>query len=145
MENKQPQITFNITGGTQNNVGSQVNEQHNTFSGNDMKTQNLKTGINNCTHSPASCLNTPEAQALWQKLQDAGWVDENRQPTKKLRTKVAKSVLANIMANKLEIPNPMYEPFESLWGEKDLLASYAAGNSNGKNNTLKDEIRKSLK
>ena len=90
-------------------------------------------------------LNTPEAEALWHKVQYAGWVDEKRQPTIKLRTKVAKAILANIMAYKLGIPSPMYEPFEILWGEKDLLASYAAGNSNEKNKSLKDEIRKSLK
>ncbi len=92
-----------------------------------------------------SVFDTPEARALWQKLHEAGWVDEKWQPTNRLKTKVSKSVLANVIANKLQLPSPMYEPFESLWNEEGLLTSYAAGNTNEKNNILKDEIRKSLK
>ena len=67
MENKQPQIIFNITGGTQNNVGSQINEQHNTFTGNDMKTQSVKASAGNAENGQtdmSSLLSTPEAQEL---------------------------------------------------------------------------------
>ncbi len=148
MENRQPQITFNITGGTQNNVGSQISEQHNTFTGNDMKTQSVKASAGNAGDGQSdmsSLLSTPEARELWQRAQQAGWVDEERQPTRMLETKVSKALFANIMANRLGIPSPMYEPFEKLWGEEDLSRSYSAGNAANKNQRLMDDIKASLK
>lgn len=90
-------------------------------------------------------LDTPEARLLWEKAQAAGWVDTERQPTSRLSTKVAKAMFANVMVNMLNIPNPVYEPFEALWGETDLGRSYASGNSYEKNTRLKDEIRKTLR
>lgn len=90
-------------------------------------------------------LDTPDARRLWEKAQAAGWVDAERQPTSRLSTKVAKAMFANVMVNMLNIPNPVYEPFEALWGETDLGRSYASGNSYEKNTRLKDEIRKTLR
>lgn len=90
-------------------------------------------------------LDTPEARRLWEKAQAAGWVDTERQPTSRLSTKVAKAMFANVMVNMLNIPNPVYEPFEALWGETDLGRSYASGNSYDKNKRLTDEIRKTLR
>lgn len=147
MENeKRPQIVFNISGGTLNNVGSQITEQHNTFTGNDMKTQSVSTAAGREPSGDLSpALATPQAQALWQKAQEAGWVDKERQPTRKLETKTSRALFANIMANKLRIPSPMYEPFEKLWGDKELSKSYSAGNPYEKNQKIMDEIRDSLR
>ena len=104
MENRQPQITFNITGGTQNNVGSQISEQHNTFTGNDMKTQSVKASAGNAGNGQngmSSLLSTPEAQKLWLKAIAAGWVDEDHQPTARLNSKNSQAMFANVMATRL--------------------------------------------
>lgn len=92
-----------------------------------------------------SHINTPEAQQLWEKAQDAGWVDAERQPTERLSTKAAKAVLANVMIELLNIPQPSYEPFEALWGETDLRGSYSSGNSYSKNIDLKTKIKGQLR
>lgn len=93
----------------------------------------------------AAVLDTPDARRLWEKAQAAGWVDAERQPTSRLSEKVAKAMFANVMVNMLNIPSPVYEPFEALWGETDLGRSYASGNSYDKNKRLTDEIRKTLR
>lgn len=92
-----------------------------------------------------SHINTPEAQQLWEKAQKAGWVDAERQPTDRLTTKAAKAVLANVMIELLNIPQPSYEPFEALWGETDLRGSYSSGNSYSKNIDLKTKIKGQLR
>ena len=92
-----------------------------------------------------SHINTPEAQQLWEKAQDAGWVDAERQPTDRLTTKAAKAVFANVMIELLNIPQPSYEPFEALWGETDLRGSYSSGNSYSKNIDLKTKIKGQLR
>ena len=92
-----------------------------------------------------SHINTPEAQQLWEKAQKAGWVDAERQPTERLSTKAAKAVLANVMIELLNIPQPSYEPFEALWGETDLRGSYSSGNSYSKNIDLKTKIKGQLR
>lgn len=90
-------------------------------------------------------LDTQEAQSLLQKAINAGWLDEKLQPTNKLATKVSKAVFANIMANKLSIPSPMYEPFEKLWNIQNLDRSYSSGNQADVNKELAKEIKESLK
>ena len=92
-----------------------------------------------------SHINKPEAQQLWEKAQKAGWVDADRQPTERLSTKAAKAVLANVMIELLNIPQPSYEPFEALWGETDLRGSYSSGNSYSKNIDLKTKIKGQLR
>ncbi len=92
-----------------------------------------------------SLINTPEAQQLWEKAIDAGWVDAERQPTSRLGTKAARAVFANVMIEKLNIPQPSYEPFEALWGETNLRGSYSSGNSYDTNVKLKEKIRQQLR
>ncbi len=143
MENRQPQITFNITGGTQNNVGSQINEQHNTFTGNDMKTQSVKASAGNAGNGQSgmsSPLSTPEAQELWKKAIAAGWVDENHQPTTKLRSKNSQAMFANVMATRLNLPKPIYAPFEELWHTPQLQNSYSSVNQMKYADDLRREI-----
>lgn len=53
---------------------------------------------------------TPEAMALWKKLQDKGYVDENYMcliPQKRI------SIIALVMAETLGL-NPIWRPFETL-------------------------------
>lgn len=143
MENRQPQITFNITGGTQNNVGSQINEQHNTFTGNDMKTQSVKASARNAGDGQSgmsSLLSTPEAQELWLKAIVAGWVDEDHQPTARLRSKNSQAMFANVMATRLNLPKPIYAPFEELWHTPQLQNSYSSVNQMKYADDLRREI-----
>ena len=58
----------------------------------------------NAAADPLALLNTPEAEELWQRAQEGGWVDAERQPTKRLGTKAAKAVFANVMIETLNIP-----------------------------------------
>lgn len=90
-------------------------------------------------------INTPEAQQLWEKALDAGWVDAERQPTNRLSTKAAKAVFANVMIERLNIPQPGYEPFEELWGVKGLQNSYSSGMGYNVNMDKKEEIKDSLR
>lgn len=92
-----------------------------------------------------SHINTPEAQQLWKKAIDKGWVDADRQPTNRLRTKAAKAVFANVMIEKLTVPQPAYVPFEALWGEVGLQNSYSSGIDRRVNEQLKKVIRESLR
>lgn len=143
MENRQPQITFNITGGTQNNVGSQINEQHNTFTGNDMKTQSVKASAGNAgtgQNGMSSLLSTPEAQKLWLKAIAAGWVDEDHQPTARLNSKNSQAMFANVMATRLNLPKPIYAPFEELWHTPQLQNSYSSVNQMKYADDLRREI-----
>lgn len=143
MENRQPQITFNITGGTQNNVGSQINEQHNTFTGNDMKTQSVKASAGNAGDGQtgmSSLLSTPEAQELWLKAIAAGWVDEDYQPTAKLNSKNSQAMFANVMATRLNLPKPIYAPFEELLHTPQLQNSYSSVNQMKYADDLRREI-----
>lgn len=99
----------------------------------------------NAAADPLALLNTPEAEALWQRAQVGGWVDAERQPTKRLGTKAAKAVFANVMIQTLNIPRPAYVPFEALWGETGLQNSYSSGIDRNVNEDLKKQIKKSLR
>lgn len=99
----------------------------------------------NANADSLALLDTPEAQQLWEKAIEAGWVDADRQPTNRLSTKAAKAVFANVMIEMLNIPQPAYVPFEALWGVTGLQNSYSSGNAYGKNNKLKEEIKQQLR
>ena len=92
-----------------------------------------------------SPINTPEAQRLWQKAMEEGWVDAERQPSNRLSTKASKAVFANVMIETLNIPRPAYVPFEALWGETGLQNSYSSGIDRNVNEDLKKQIKKSLR
>lgn len=99
----------------------------------------------NANADSLALLDTPKAQQLWEKAIDAGWVDAERLPTNRLGTKAARAVFANVMIEKLNIPQPSYEPFEALWGETNLRGSYSSGNSYDTNVKLKEKIRQQLR
>ena len=92
-----------------------------------------------------SLINTPEAQKLWEKAIEAGWVDADRQPTNRLSTQAAKAVFANVMIEMLNVPQPAYVPFETLWNVAGLQNSYSSGIQYRKNDNLKKKIKASLR
>ena len=65
-------------------------------------------------------LATEEAMALWRKAQQAGYVDENYQPTIS-RTQAA--MLADAMAERLGI-REKWKTFETLWNRKNMYRDY---------------------
>ena len=61
-------------------------------------------------------LRTPEAMALWQKAQRAGYVDEHYQP---LLSRTQAALLADAMAERLGIKEK-WKVFERLWHRKNM-------------------------
>ena len=65
-------------------------------------------------------LRTPEAMALWQKAQRAGYVDEHYQP---LLSRTQAALLADAMAERLGIKEK-WKVFEGLWHRKYMYHDY---------------------
>jgi hypothetical protein len=58
--------------------------------------------------------------ALWKKVQQAGYVDENYQP---LLSRTQSALLADAMARRLGIRNK-WRVFETLWNRKNMRGDY---------------------
>ena len=65
-------------------------------------------------------LATPQAMLLWQKAQQAGYVDEHYQP---LLSRTQAALLAHYMAKKLEIKDK-WKTFEVLWDRRNMYRDY---------------------
>ena len=65
-------------------------------------------------------LATPQAMLLWQKAQQAGYVDEYYQP---LLSRTQAALLAHYMAKKLEIKDK-WKTFEVLWDRRNMYRDY---------------------
>ena len=65
-------------------------------------------------------LATPEAMALWEKVQQAGYVDEHYQP---LLSRTQAALLADAMAERLGIKEK-WKVFEALWNRKYMRSDY---------------------
>ena len=142
----------NVTHFTQVDVqpgGINIQHVENLYQADFLKALGIEVGVKkqvtNSANNSFSLLDTPEAQLLWEKAIEAGWVDAERQPTSRLNSKAAKAVFANVMIDRLHIPRPAYVPFEALWGVTGLQNSYSSGNAYGKNNKLKEEIKQQLR
>lgn len=142
----------NVTHFTQVDVqpgGINIQHVENLYQADFLKALGIEVGVKkqvtNSANNSFSLLDTPEAQQLWTKAIDAGWVDTERQPTKRLGTKAAKAVFANVMIETLNIPRPAYVPFEALWGETGLQNSYSSGIERNVNEDLKKQIKESLR
>ena len=65
-------------------------------------------------------LATHEAMVLWQKAQDAGYVDANYQP---LISRTQAALLADAIAERLSIKEK-WKVFEGLWNRKNMYHDY---------------------
>lgn len=65
-------------------------------------------------------LATEEAMVLWQKAQDAGYVDDNYQP---LISRTQSALLADAMAKRLGIKEK-WKVFEMFWHRKNMYRDY---------------------
>ena len=65
-------------------------------------------------------LATDEAMALWEKAQQAGFVDEHYQP---LLSRTQAALLADAMAERLGIKEK-WKVFEGLWHRRNMYRDY---------------------
>lgn len=83
---------------------------------------------------------TPQAMALWGKLQKAGLVDEELQPECTMRKA---SMIAKIMGERLGL-KPLWQPFEELWNAKNLSKAYYFASVSEYKDSFPEEINKAL-
>ena len=82
-------------------------------------------------------LATPEAMVLWQKAQQAGYVNEHFQP---LLSRTLSAILAFEMAKRLDIKDK-WKIFEAFWNRRNMYRDYYT--SLNQNQSL--EFREKLK
>ena len=85
-------------------------------------------------------LATEQAMALWEKVQEAGYVDANYQP---LLSRTQSALLADAMAVKLGI-REKWKTFETLWNRKNMYRDYYQALDQRKTLIFRDEIKKVL-
>jgi hypothetical protein len=83
-------------------------------------------------------LATDEAMALWQKAQEAGYVDENYQP---LISRTQAALLADMMAERLGI-REKWKVFETLWNRKNMYRDYYKALNLQQSLTFQDKIKR---
>ena len=85
-------------------------------------------------------LGTEEAMRLWQKAQEAGWIDANYQP---LLSRTQSALLADAMARKLRI-REKWKVFETLWNRKNMYRDYYQALDQRKTLLFQDELKQLL-
>ena len=83
-------------------------------------------------------LATEAAIALWQKVQAAGWIDDNYQP---LLSRTQAALLADAMAERLGLKEK-WKVFETLWNRKYMYRDYYEALNQKKSLEFQDEIKK---
>ena len=82
-------------------------------------------------------LSTEAAMTLWQKAQQAGYVDENYQPT---ISRTQSALLADAMAERLGI-REKWKVFEALWNRKNMYRDYYEALNQKKSLEFQDELK----
>ena len=85
-------------------------------------------------------LATHEAMVLWQKAQDAGYVDANYQP---LISRTQAALLADGMAERLGIKEK-WKVFEGLWNRKYMRSDYNLALTRKSTLDFQDELKRVL-
>ena len=86
-------------------------------------------------------LSTEEAMAVWEKVQAAGYVNDNYQP---LISRTQSALLANAMAERLGI-HDKWKVFETLWNRKNMYRDYYKALNLLQSLTFQDEIKSTLR
>ena len=86
-------------------------------------------------------LATKEAMALWEKVQDAGYVDANYQP---LISRTQSALLADAMAERLGI-REKWKVFETLWNRKYMRSDYNLALTQQQSLDFQDELKSMFK
>ena len=100
------------------------------------KPQKEKGNIDAPTLPPL--LRTDKAMVLWQKAQDAGYVDANYQP---LISRTQAALLADAIAERLGIKEK-WKVFEGLWNRKNMYRDYYKALNLQQSLAFQDEIKK---
>jgi hypothetical protein len=82
-------------------------------------------------------LATEEAMALWEKVQKAGYVDDNYQP---LISRTQAALLADAMAERLGICEK-WKVFETLWNRKYMYRDYYEALNQKKSLEFQDKLK----
>ena len=82
-------------------------------------------------------LATDKAMALWQKAQEAGYVDEHYQP---LLSRTQAALLADAMAERLGI-REKWKVFETLWNRKNIYRDFYEALNQKKSLEFQDELK----
>ena len=83
-------------------------------------------------------LASDEAMALWEKVQRAGYVDENFQP---LISRTQSALLADAMAERLGI-REKWKVFEALWNRKNMRSDYTRAMNQLQSLDFQDELKR---
>ena len=86
-------------------------------------------------------LTSEEAMALWEKMQAAGYIDEDFQPTV---SRTLSAVLADEMAGRLGIKEK-WKVFETLWHRRNMYRDYYKALDLQQTMTFRDEIRRIIR
>ena len=89
---------------------------------------------------PAS-LCTEQAMVLWQKAQQAGYVDKHYQP---LVSRTQAALLADAMAERLGIKDK-WKVFEGLWNRKYMRSDYNLALTQQQTYEFQDELKRLLR
>lgn len=95
-----------------------------------------KGDIDTPTLPAALC--TEQAMVLWQKAQDAGYVDANYQP---LISRTQAALLADAIAERLGIKEK-WKVFESLWNRKYMRSDYNLALTRKGSLDFQDELKR---
>ncbi len=82
-------------------------------------------------------LSTDKAMVLWQKAQDAGFIDEYYQPT---ISRTQSALLADAMAERLGIKEK-WKVFETLWKRKNMYRDYYEAMNQGQSLKFQDTLK----
>ena len=104
-----------------------------------------KSDVSTKDHSPTieppelpEPLATPEAMVLWQKAQQAGYVNEHFQP---LLSRTLAALLADTMAARLGIKEK-WKVFEGLWHRKYMRSDYNLALTRKRSLYFQDELKR---
>lgn len=104
-----------------------------------------KSNVSAKDHSPTieppelpEPLATPEAMVLWQKAQQAGYVNEYFQP---LLSRTLAALLADAMAERLGIKEK-WKVFEGLWHRKYMRSDYSLALTRRQSLDFQDELKR---
>lgn len=97
-------------------------------------------GREKCTGELPEVLCTDKAMALWQKTQQAGYVDEHYQP---LLSRTQAALLADAMAGRLGIKEK-WKVFEGLWKRNNMYYDYYKALGQRQSLVFQDELKQKL-
>lgn len=121
--------------------GSQhVDHIENQYVGNLKPNNPLLTSPRGGKNDLPEVLATEEAMKIWQKVQDAGYIDTHYQP---LISRTQSALLADAIAVKLGI-RQKWKTFETLWNRKNMYRDYYQALDQRKTLFFRDEIKKVL-